>query len=57
MLSGWPLTRAVQVYHVEPGRALLLPGAGHVHRVVGEHGHLLEVALPQPHDFAVFDVY
>jgi len=47
---------AVQVHHVQPLGAGLLPPAAHGGRVVPEHGFLVRPSLPKPHTLAAANV-
>ena len=46
----------VEVDHVQRLGALVLPVARQLHRVVAEHGDVVEVAAPQAHGLACLDV-
>ena len=50
------LDRAVQVDHVQPGKALLLEQGGLVGRRVVEHGLLVQVAVQQTHAAPVLQI-
>ena len=55
-VPGLARPRAVEIDHVEPGRALPLPAHGGDHGVVLERGLAVVVALHQPDGAAVADV-
>ena len=55
-VGGPPLAGAIEVDHVQASGASLLPGEGHGHRVVAEHGLVLEVTLIETDTAAATDI-